>query len=243
MARERILADLRALVAHVEARGRATQAALPFSLERIDSHLPGGGLTLGALHEVAGGASIAEQGAAALFAAGIAARLTGPVLWCLRSRDLFAPALQAVGLDLDRVIFAEAPDAAAVLAVMEEGLRHAGLAIVVGEVPRLPLVASRRLQLAAERSGVTALALLRWQKTSAVQPSASVSRWRVTPLPSETLAVPSLARPRWRVALERCRGAAPNAWNLEACDETGRLGLSPDLAHRSPATAARTAAA
>jgi protein ImuA len=32
---------------------------LPFGIKAIDRHLPGGELALGALHEVAGGASIA----------------------------------------------------------------------------------------------------------------------------------------------------------------------------------------
>jgi len=45
---------------------------------------------------------------------------------------------------------------------MEEGLRHAGLAGVAGELSgRLTLTASRRLQLAAEHSGVTCFALRR----------------------------------------------------------------------------------
>jgi hypothetical protein len=49
---------------------------LPFGFKAIDRHLPGGGLALGALHEVAGGGHGAIDGAAAaLFAAGIAARL------------------------------------------------------------------------------------------------------------------------------------------------------------------------
>jgi hypothetical protein len=51
-------------------------------------------LALGALHEVAGGDDGAIDGAAAaLFTAGIAARLRGRVLWCLTRQDLFAPAL------------------------------------------------------------------------------------------------------------------------------------------------------
>jgi len=89
---------------------------LPFGLKAIDRHLPGGGLALGALHEVAGGGHDAIDGAAAaLFAAGIAARLRGQVLWCLIRQDLFAPALAQAGLVPDRVIYVEAGDEKSVL--------------------------------------------------------------------------------------------------------------------------------
>ena len=51
----------------------------------------GGALPLGAFHEIAGGGNGAIDGAAAaLFAAGIAARTRGKVLWCLTRLDLFA---------------------------------------------------------------------------------------------------------------------------------------------------------
>src|SRR2546426_7224921 len=54
---------------------------------RNRGHRPGfarWGLTLGALHEVAGGGNGAIDGAAAaLFTAGIAARTKGMVLWCV----------------------------------------------------------------------------------------------------------------------------------------------------------------
>ena len=97
----------------------------------------------------------AEHAAApTLFAAGILARRKGPVLWCLRQRDLFAPGLAGVGLHPDRVIYAETWHDREVLPAMEEGLRVPALAGVVGEVARLSLTASRRLQLAAEASGV-----------------------------------------------------------------------------------------
>jgi protein ImuA len=120
---------------------------------------------MGALHEVAGGADGALHGAAAAsFAAGILARAEGPVLWCLRQRDLFAPALAQAGLPPKRVIFAEAGDEAAILATMEEGLKYRGLAGVVGEVAKLSMTASRRLQLAAEKSGQMAIAIRRWRR-------------------------------------------------------------------------------
>jgi protein ImuA len=44
---------------------------------------------------------------------------------------------------------------------MEEGLKCRGLAAVVGEATRLSLTASRRLQLAAGESGVTAILIRR----------------------------------------------------------------------------------
>jgi len=104
------------------------------------------------------------EGLATLFAAGLLARLPGPVLWCLRGRDLFAPALSRVGLHPERLIFCETWKDHEVLPAMEEGLRCKGLAGVVGELVALPLKTSRRLQLAAAETGVTALAIHRWRK-------------------------------------------------------------------------------
>ena len=67
---------------------------------------------------------------------------------------------------------------------VEEGLRAPGLAAIVGEIGRLPMVAGRRLQLAAERSGVTALLLRRWRNGEEAmaereRPSAALTRWRI----------------------------------------------------------------
>ena len=149
---------LRRQVRLIELADSASGRVLPFGVEAIDERLPGQGLAMGALHEVAGGAEGALHGAAAAsFAAGILARADGPVLWCLRQRDLFAPALAQAGLPPKRVIFAEAGDEAAILGAMEEGLKYRGLAGVVGEVAKLSMTASRRLQLSAEKSGKNSL--------------------------------------------------------------------------------------
>ena len=67
---------------------------LPFGVPEIDRVLPGGGMAFGAIHEFAGGGSGTVDGAAAaLFAAGIAARTKGKIVWCLTRPDLFFPAL------------------------------------------------------------------------------------------------------------------------------------------------------
>ena len=157
--------QLRARIAAIEVSSHVRRGVLPFGVAAIDARLPDGGLALGALHEVAGGADGAVDGAAAaLFAAGIVARTTGTVLWCVTRPDLFAPALSQAGLHADRVIHVEAGDEQTVLACGEAGLRHGGLGGVVAEVARLSMTASRRLQLAAETSGTIGIAVRRWRR-------------------------------------------------------------------------------
>ena len=236
------LHDLRARIAGIErAYARAAAApVLPFGHAAIDRALPGGGLALGALHEAASAGPDTEHAAAAtLFIAGILARLEGPVLWVVQQPDLFAPGLAGVGLQPDRILFAEAGKS--VLPAMEEGLRHAGLAAVVCEFSgRLSLVASRRLQLAAEQNGVLAVLIRRsrsFDDPALGQPSAAATRWRVAAVPSPPVlphapATPGLGPARWRLDLTRCRGGEAVSWMVETCDATGRLGLVSDAADR-----------
>lgn len=243
------IAELRDTIARLERGCGAADAPppLPFGLPQIDAVLPGGGLPLGALHEVAGyGADVQHGAAPALFAAGILARIAGPVLWVLERRDLFAPGLAGAGLHPDRVVYAQVGRRDALL-VMEEGLRHRGLAGVAAEISgRITLSASRRLQLAAEATGVTALLLRRpgsgprngeSELTDAV---AAVTRWRIGALPSappipDAPEVPGLGRVRWQLDLLRCRGGRTGSWIVEACDAAGRLDMVAPLADRPEA--------
>ena len=140
----------------------------------------------------------------------IVARLAGPVLWCLRGRDLFAPALARIGLHPDRVIYCETWKDREVLPAMEEGLKCRGLAAVVGEATRLSLTASRRLQLAAGESGVTAILIVRrWhnatERAQASEPNAAATRWRISPHPSPQKAL------RWLGPATLARGVAARA--------------------------------
>lgn len=234
------LTELRTRIASLERGSRLAPAQtsyLPFGLAPIDQHLPGGGLRLGALHEITPTqAALAHAAACTLFAAGILARTRGPVLWCLAARDLFAPALARVGLHPDRVIYAETYHEAELLPLVEEGARFPGLAAVVGEVARTSLAASRRLQLCAEASGVTVLLVRRTPPHRAgAGTSAAATRWSVEAVPAPRTTM-GFGRGRWRVTLQRCRGAPlgadPPAWLVEACDEAGRLALPADLANR-----------
>ena len=103
-ARTETLDRLRAQIARIE-RGDTPRAqrSVPFGIPSLPP------LLLGSLHEVAGAGPDTEHGAAAaLFLAGILARMEGPVLWGQERPDLFAPGLACAGLHPARLLFAEA---------------------------------------------------------------------------------------------------------------------------------------
>jgi protein ImuA len=231
------LAALRAEVRAIESAGSAgPRECLPFGLEAIDSRLAGGGIAIGALHEITGARpGMNDEAAATLLIAGIATRLEGGVLWALSRRDLFAPGLAAAGLGPDRIIYAECGNDEDVLTVMEEGLRHGGLGAVVGEIGRVSMPSTRRLQLAAEEGRTTALMLKRWRRNSEdplLLPSAAMTRWRIFSVPSGPLPVSGVGRPRWRLDLVRQRGGASFELIVEGSDAEGRLALPAEPANR-----------
>lgn len=234
-----VLAKLRETLSALETGGFRRRPALPFGIGGMDSRLADGGLRLDALHEVAGaGPGLADDCAATLFLAGIAARAWGPVLWVVRRRDLFAPGLAQAGLAPKRLLYAEASDDVELLAVMEEGLRHRGLGAVVGEARRADMAATRRLQLAAEGGRSIALLLRRHARSGGdplAAPSAAVTRWRIGAAPSAPLPVEGVGRGRWKLDLVRQRGGEGASWIVEACDETGRCALPADVADRKAA--------
>lgn len=232
------LASLRATVRALESpRGRGEGALLRFGIADVDGRLADGGLAVGALHEAAAArGGLPDEAAATLFLAALAARRQGPVLWALARRDLFAPGLAGVGLGPERVLYAECGRDEDVLAVMEEGLRHGGLAAVVGEARRAGMAATRRLQLAAEEGGTPAFLLRRRRKPAEdplAVPSAAVTRWRIASAPSSPLPAAGVGRPRWHVALARQRGGETHDWILEAPDAEARLALPAGTQHRA----------
>jgi protein ImuA len=274
VAEKALLLELRERVRRIERPAAAMHGVLPFGVAAIDRALPGGGLARGALHEILGAGGDEEDGAlAAAFAARILGRFGphptpgtpafagnrpkalplegermggGLILWCLARPDLYGPGLAAHGLDPGRVVLVQAPRDAEILWAMEEGLRAPGILAVVGEIGSLPAVASRRLQLAAEHSGITALLLRRWRDggqaaRERAQPNAAVTRWRIAALPSRAATgEPGVGQPRWRVELLRCRGGEPASWEmpgeLEVPDATDHVSLAAALADRPAAS-------
>jgi protein ImuA len=112
-------------------------------------------------------------------------------------------------------------------------------------VGALPPTASRRLQLAAAASGVTAFVLRRWRSATRAEaeraaPVAAATRWRVSARPSRPIDnEPGIGRLIWHLELTRCRGGVPADWIVEACDATGHVALAAELADRAPAPAER----
>lgn len=246
-----MLAELRETLRAIEGDGHRRRPVLPFGIGAIDERLGDGGLRLDALHEVASeGAGWGDDAAATLFIAGIAARAWGPVLWVVRTRDLFAPGLYQAGLEPSRVLYAEARDDLEALALMEEGLRHRGLGAVIGEAKRVAMASTRRLQLAAEGGRTVALLLKRHSGNGAREhsdplavPSAAITRWRVASAPSHSVPWDGLGPARWRLHCVRQRGGEPFDLHVEAPDETGRLTLSAPLVDRQDRTARAAARA
>jgi protein ImuA len=141
----------------------------------------------------------------------------GHAVWIGPRGDLFAPGLAALGLAPERLIVVRARGRDAILWALEEALRSPGLAAARAEVERLDLTASRRLQLAAEAQGVTAL-LLRppLERPGALAgASAAATRWRIGALPGAGAGGGrELGPPAWRVELFRCRGGRTGVWQV-----------------------------
>ena len=233
-----ILDRLRTAIRRIEGTGPTWSdgetAVLPLGIGEIDAHLPAGGLPAGALHEIVA-ADTGMAGTASAFAAYLASLSeNGPVLWCEGARILDAgalhpPGLQRFGLDPGRLIVARTRNDAETLWAMEDGLRCTTLATVVGALAAVSLTESRRLQRAAEASGVIAL-MLRPPGVEPV-PNTATTRWRVGAAESGGDGI-GFSPPGWRIEMFRCRGGLPGIWDVEWRDETRGLSLAAALCDR-----------
>jgi protein ImuA len=204
-------------------------------------HMLGGGLARWRLHEVL--ADQEDVGGASGFVALLVGLLSGEALWLAEQTSwqkagaLYPAGLAATGIDPARLIVGVLPDATAVLRAAVDGLRCPALGAVVIELagnPRaLDLTASRRLALAAEAHGVTAILL---RPGGQAAPNAAQTRWRVAAAPSVPLAANAPGYPAWDLELLRQRGRPDGGrwrveWNLEQrrlCDrrDEGAAALS-----------------
>lgn len=244
------LNNLRQQVQAIEGLMRDEAEVMPLGVQEIDQTLPWGGLPLGCLHHVVGAdADLAACGfapAAAAFTSVVTSQLTtrGKVMWCLPRYkpvdSLYGLGLGMLGLKEDDLIFVRARDDIEALWAMEEGLACQDLSAVVGALTApLSLTAERRLQLAAERRGVTAFLLQPISRGATA--SAAVTRWQVGSAPSARPAWSGLGLPRWSLTLDRCRQGTTRSWTVEWCNETRALRLAAPLRDRpaNPSVVAR----
>jgi protein ImuA len=138
----------------------------------------------------------------------------GACLWISASRMLFPPALKMFGVEPHRIIFVDLQREKDILWAMEEALKCEGLSAVIAEVREINLTASRRLQLAVEKSGVTGLVLR--NDADRLSTTACVARWRITPIESQLEdGMPGVGFPRWNVELLKVRNGNPGKWDIE----------------------------
>lgn len=156
------------------------------------------------------------DGAATGFALAHIARKGLPVLWVqdrLSRSQAGGPCL--AGLDGFSVLRVEANRPADVLWSMEEGLRTAALAGVLGEIwgdpPVLDFTATKRLSMRAQASGVPVWMI---RRGCAQNLSAARNRWRVASLPSSPPLHDAKApgAPAWQVELFRSRTLPSGQW-------------------------------
>ena len=202
------MARLKRVIAEIEAEagpaGDRLARRLPLA-HAFDSAL-GGGLADDALHEIA--PARPTDGAAAMgFALALAGRfLSGRPASALivsegfadqESGALYGPGLVAHGLELSRLVFVRAPDAALALWAIEEALKCGAPAAVIGEIWSLKgysLAASRRLLLAARKGRTPALLILASAYGQAERiSSAAETRFEIAAASSAT--IPAAAGP------------------------------------------------
>jgi protein ImuA len=243
------LRALRSRVAALEAHrpAPADEAALAFGVPALDRSL-GGGLVLGALHEIVP-ATVVDLGAAAGLALALAAHALGTVrrfarrevLWIqpdlagFEAGRLYGPGLEALGLPLLRLIDLRLASERDGAFAMEEALRCRALAVVVGEFfddRALDLVALRRLSLAATAGGGLGL-VLRHRADALASPA--VTRLEIAAAPGRPDAFGGLGRPTVLVSLVRNRRGPTGRWLLSWDHHEHVFVEAPSVAVAAPA--------
>lgn len=225
-ARMRALATLRGRIGSIEAGSRA-QGRVALGHGQADTVLQGG-LAIGAVHEVFCGGR--QSAAATGFLAGLARRLAPrrPLVWVRQDFSerevgaLSVSGLAELGLDPRHLVTVRAGDVESALRAAADALACDAAGAVVlevwGETQKLDLVASRKLTLAAQGSGVTGLVL---RIAASPIPSTAETRWIVRAAHSPP-DVPwhAWGAPRLDAQLVRNRHGPLGRWIMEwRCDE------------------------
>jgi protein ImuA len=191
-------------------------ARVELGLGPVKACFPKGQFPTGAVHELLSGSD--EEGAATCgFVTALLAPLMrqgGACLWISSRTNVFPPALKRFGTEPEKIVFVHLAREKDAIWAMEEALKCEGLAAVVGEIRNLDFTASRKLQLAVEKSRVTGF-LLRDQPGS-LGTVAAVARWKVSPLATDPGdEMPGVGFPRWKIELLKVRNGRPGTFVAE----------------------------
>jgi protein ImuA len=212
--RSKIMEALQAEILRLQGYMPSKSIKSDLGLGSMNIAFPGGTFPVGAVHEFL--TTLPEDVAATNgFMTGLLSFLmgsSGTALWISSSRTVFPPALKHFGVQPDRIVFIDLPHQKDILWVMEEALKCSALTAVVGDLKELSFTASRRLQLAVEKSKVTGFILRQGSKPGT---TACVSRWKITSLPGELVDdLPGVGYPSWRADLLRIRNGKPGVWEV-----------------------------
>jgi len=193
--------------------------SLPLGIEAIDAVL-GGGLALGALHDVAPVEPL-HLGAATGFALALAARHRAQksVLWIqpdfasYEAGGIYGPGLALFGLPLEHLLIVRVARSRDALWAMEEALKCQALSTVIAELAddTVDLTATRRLVLAAREGGTFGL-LLRHRPTLA--PNAAMTRWDIRAASGRSDVFGGLGRPVFDLSLVKNRRGICGRWSV-----------------------------
>jgi protein ImuA len=214
--RSHIVDELQAEILRLQGYKPFQNPAVDMRMGPISHAFPNGSFPIGAVHEFLC-TSREQVSTSSGFITGLLSPLmssSGTAMWISTCRTIFPPALKSFGVQPDRVIFIDLKKESDVLWALEEGLKCAALTAVVGELQDLTFNASRRLQLAVERSQATGFILRNTPKK--INTTACVSRWKISPLPSQPVDnLPGLGFPKWRVELLRIRNGKTGSWDIQ----------------------------
>lgn len=194
---------------HLPSLAMATDAVMRFGVVDVDELL-GGGLAISALHEFYSVSQGASAGAIALLLA-LRSDRSGPIVLVRDDKArldgrLYGLGLVELGIDPARLLLVEAQDTLGVLRAAADAVACGGVATVIldvhGQAAAVNLTATRRLAMAASRSGVTTLLLRQGEPVS----SAAHSRWQVAPAASTRFDGDAPGRPAFALTLLRHRG-------------------------------------
>lgn len=210
-----LVKQLRRDILSVQRMKRDPEQSLYKGLQEIEQSFPDQCIPRGVVHEFI---SHTPENAAATnaFIAGLAAPLMSRgqyVLWINGRKSIFPPALLHYGISPEKIIFIDPLQKRDILWTIEEGMKCDAIAAVIGELCDLSFTESRRLQLTAEQSRVTAF--IHRLNPRSENTVTCVTRWKISQLHSDAEGLPGVGYARWNVQLQKVRNGQPGTWQLE----------------------------